>query len=92
MSRKIATLGEIGWATKLRNYFHVYQGTHSDSTRKRGEEALSVAHRRLANSFIERLDWAACIDRYGRPHILLYFDLPYYETQRYACAVPILRV
>ena len=35
------------------------------------EEELSAAHLRLASAYIERLDWAACVDRYDRPHTLL---------------------
>ncbi|MBN3794581.1 DNA adenine methylase [Burkholderia sp. Ac-20392] len=52
------------------------------------KEELSVAHQRLANAFIERLDWAACIDRYDRPHTLFYLDPPYYETQGYGVPFP----
>ncbi|MEW6340295.1 MAG: DNA adenine methylase [Pseudomonadota bacterium] len=47
------------------------------------EEDLSAAHLRLANTFIERLDWAACIDKYDRPHTLFYLDPPYWETEGY---------
>ncbi|NTZ07307.1 DNA adenine methylase [Burkholderia metallica] len=52
------------------------------------EEELSAAHLRLANAYIERLDWAACIDRYDRPHTLFYLDPPYYETEGYGVAFP----
>ncbi|NTX19293.1 DNA adenine methylase [Burkholderia cepacia] len=52
------------------------------------KEELSVAHQRLANAFIERLDWAVCIDRYDRPHTLFYLDPPYYETQGYGVPFP----
>lgn len=48
------------------------------------EEALSAAHLRLAGgTYIENLDWAACIDRYDRPHTLFYLDPPYWETEGY---------
>ncbi|WP_213766732.1 DNA adenine methylase [Caballeronia sp. dw_19] len=47
------------------------------------EETLSAAHLRLAATFIERLDWKACIDRYDRPHTLFYLDPPYWETEGY---------
>jgi DNA adenine methylase len=43
----------------------------------RFEETLSAAHLGLAATFIERLDWKACIDRYDRPHTLFYLDPPY---------------
>lgn len=47
------------------------------------EEQLSAAHLRLANTYIERLDWAECIRRYDRPHTLFYLDPPYWETEGY---------
>jgi DNA adenine methylase len=47
------------------------------------EETLSAAHLRLAATFIERLDWKACIDRYDRAHTLFYLDPPYWETEGY---------
>ena len=48
------------------------------------EENLSAAHLRLAAGvYIEQLDWAACIDRYDRPHSLFYLDPPYWETEGY---------
>lgn len=47
------------------------------------EENLSAAHLRLANAYIENLDWAECIDRYDRPHTLFYLDPPYWETEGY---------
>ena len=45
------------------------------------EEELSAAHLRLANTFVEHLDWAACIDRYDRPQTLFYLDPLYCETE-----------
>lgn len=47
------------------------------------EENLSAAHLRLAGAYIERLDWSECIDRYDRPHTLIYADPPYWETEGY---------
>ena len=48
------------------------------------EENLSAAHLRLASgTYIENLDWAACIDRYDRAHTLFYLDPPYWETEGY---------
>lgn len=47
------------------------------------EETLSMAHLRLASAYIEHLDWAACMDRYDRPHTLFYCDPPYWETEGY---------
>lgn len=47
------------------------------------EETLSAAHLRLSATFIEQLDWKACIDRYDRPHTLFYLDPPYWETEGY---------
>lgn len=47
------------------------------------EENLSAAHLRLAGAYVERLDWAACIDKYDRPHTLFYLDPPYWQTEGY---------
>ncbi|AWV01972.1 DNA adenine methylase [Burkholderia sp. JP2-270] len=52
------------------------------------EEELSAAHLRLASAYIERLDWADCIDRYDRPHTLFYLDPPYFETRGYGVDFP----
>ena len=47
------------------------------------EETLSAAHLRLAQAYIENLDWKACIARYDRPHSFFYMDPPYWETEGY---------
>lgn len=47
------------------------------------EEDLSAVHLRLHQVFIEHLDWAACVERYDRPHTLFYLDPPYYGTEGY---------
>lgn len=47
------------------------------------EEALSAAHLRLSNTYIEHLSWADCIRRYDRPHTLFYCDPPYWQTEGY---------
>ena len=47
------------------------------------EEDLSAAHLRLARTYVEHLDWAACIARYDRPATLFYCDPPYWETEGY---------
>jgi DNA adenine methylase len=47
------------------------------------EETLSAAHLRLSNTFVERLDWKTCIDKYDRPHTLFYLDPPYWQTEGY---------
>ena len=53
------------------------------------EETLSAAHLRLAGgTYVEQLDWAACIDRYDRPHTLFYADPPYWETEGYGVPFP----
>lgn len=49
----------------------------------RMEEDLSAAHLRLHQVTIERLDWAACVERYDRPHTLFYLDPPYWGTEGY---------
>ncbi len=47
------------------------------------EEDLSAAHLRLAATYIEHLDWAACVRRYDRPTTLFYCDPPYLGTAGY---------
>ena len=47
------------------------------------EEDLSAAHLRLAATYIEHLDWAACVRRYDRPTTLFYCDPPYWGTAGY---------
>lgn len=47
------------------------------------EEELSAAHLRLSQVVIEHLDWAACMERYDRPHTLFYCDPPYWGTEGY---------
>lgn len=47
------------------------------------EEELSAAHLRLSQTYIEHLDWAACIEKYDRPHTLFYCDPPYWGTEGY---------
>ncbi|CAG9196010.1 Site-specific DNA-methyltransferase (adenine-specific) [Paraburkholderia tropica] len=52
------------------------------------EENLSAAHLRLAQAYVEQLDWKACVDRYDRAHTLFYLDPPYWETEGYGVAFP----
>lgn len=52
------------------------------------EENLSAAHLRLSSAYIEHLDWAACMDRYDRPHTLFYLDPPYWQTEGYGVPFP----
>ncbi|MBA4381043.1 MAG: restriction endonuclease subunit M [Sideroxydans sp.] len=47
------------------------------------EEDISQAHLRLSQTFIEHLDWEACIAKYDRPHTLFYCDPPYWQTEGY---------
>ena len=47
------------------------------------EEDLSAAHLRLAATYIEHMDWSACIARYDRPATLFYCDPPYWGTEGY---------
>ena len=52
------------------------------------EENLSAAHLRLSSTYIEQLNWRACVDKYDRPHTLFYLDPPYFETQGYGVPFP----
>ncbi|KAF0205480.1 MAG: DNA adenine [Gallionellaceae bacterium] len=47
------------------------------------EEDLSQAHLRLSQTYIEHLDWVACIKKYDRDHTLFYCDPPYWGTAGY---------
>jgi len=47
------------------------------------EEALSGAHLRLHNVYVENLRWQDCIAKYDRPHTLFFADPPYWETEGY---------
>ena len=52
------------------------------------EESLSAAHLRLASTFIERLHWRECVERYDRPHTFFYLDPPYWQTEGYGVEFP----
>lgn len=47
------------------------------------EEELSAAHMRLSSAYIENLPWHDVVDRYDRPHTLIYCDPPYWQTEGY---------
>lgn len=47
------------------------------------EEDLSAAHLRLANTYIEHLDWSVCVAKYDRAGTLFYCDPPYWGTEGY---------
>jgi len=53
------------------------------------EEDLSQAHLRLARTYIELLNWEACVTRYDRPTTLLYMDPPYWGTTGYGMDFPL---
>jgi DNA adenine methylase len=52
------------------------------------EEQLSAAHLRLSGTYVERLHWRDCMERYDRPHTFFYLDPPYWETEGYGVAFP----
>jgi DNA adenine methylase len=52
------------------------------------EEQLSAAHLRLSQTFVERLHWRECLERYDRPHTFFYMDPPYWETAGYGVPFP----
>lgn len=47
------------------------------------EEELSAAHLRLSGVTVEHLPWDTCLQRYDRPHTLVYMDPPYWGTAGY---------
>lgn len=53
------------------------------------EEDLSEAHIRLANVYVEHLDWKACVEKYDRAETLFYCDPPYWKVQGYGVPFPI---
>lgn len=52
------------------------------------EEQLSAAHLRLCGTYIERLHWHACAQKYDRAHTFFYLDPPYWETEGYGVDFP----
>lgn len=66
----------------LRHGHHV-TGSAQPVAHGRGSER---GHLRLHKVTIERMDWAACIERYDRSHTLFYLDPPYWGTERYDVA------
>ena len=47
------------------------------------EESLSMAHIRLAGTYVENLPWQDCMKRYDRAHTLFYMDPPYWQVEGY---------
>lgn len=47
------------------------------------EEDLSETHTRLAQVYIEHLDWAACMEKYDRAHTFFFLDPPYFGLSGY---------
>jgi len=47
------------------------------------EEQLSAAHLRLQATYIERMHWLECLQRYDREHTFFYLDPPYWQTEGY---------
>ncbi|WP_438282316.1 DNA adenine methylase [Pseudomonas alabamensis] len=52
------------------------------------EENLSAAWQRLAGTYVERLTWLDCAERYDRPHTFFYMDPPYWQTEGYGVDFP----
>ena len=52
------------------------------------EENLSAAWQRLAGTYVERLPWLDCAERYDRPHTFFYMDPPYWQTEGYGVDFP----
>ncbi|MFC3338150.1 DNA adenine methylase [Paracandidimonas soli] len=52
------------------------------------EEALSAAHLRLAQVFIEHLPWQEVVKRYDRAHTFFFMDPPYWQTAGYGESFP----
>lgn len=52
------------------------------------EETLSAAHLRLSATYIERLHWLECVNKYDRPHSFMYLDPPYWQTEGYGVDFP----
>lgn len=53
------------------------------------EEDLSMAHLRLARTYIEHLDWQKCMYKYDRDETLFFCDPPYWKTEGYGVEFPI---
>lgn len=77
-------LQKLGFGGKVDGQtFGVATSAKSRLNLLRLEEELSLAHLRLHQVTIEHMDWAACVQRYDRPHTLFYMDPPYYGTEGY---------
>jgi DNA adenine methylase len=77
-------LQKLGFGGKVDGQtFGVATSAKSRLNLLRLEEELSLAHLRLHQVTIEHMDWAACVERYDRPHTLFYMDPPYYGTEGY---------
>jgi len=48
------------------------------------EEKILSMHWRLANVYIENIDFRDCLKRYDREHTFFYLDPPYYGTKDYS--------
>jgi hypothetical protein len=42
----------------------------------------------MASTFVERLHWRECVERYDRPHSFFYMDPPYWKTEGYGVEFP----
>ncbi len=47
------------------------------------EEELSAAHLRLAQVWVDNLDFESCIKKHDRPHTFFYLDPPYHGVEHY---------
>lgn len=72
-----------GWGGELhypRFQTSISDGGHGNrliGALKHLRQRIQPVHERLRTVIIENLDWQACIDRYDRPHTVMYLDPPY---------------
>lgn len=52
------------------------------------ENDLVDTHMRLTHTTVEHLLWDKCVKKYDRPHTLIYFDPPYWQTEGYGVGFP----
>jgi len=77
-------LQRLAWGGKVEGQtFGTATTTRPPLNLLRMEEELSAVHLRLHQVTIEHMDWAACVERYDRPHTLAYMDPPYWGTAGY---------
>lgn len=49
---------------------------------------MAYAWQRLADTYVENLDWLTCCEKYDRAHTFFYLDPPYWQMAGYGVRFP----